>query len=136
MEKKRIEEEKEIKNNIEEVNTKIEDKFNVIKNSCAKNEKSDLLKKLIQENNTKEEYILSYLLFFQNKFNKTEFQEILNKNEFCISDYNYKKYFQQISPRIKNSTDKIIDLISLIKDKDLIKIDDKVNFITKNIFSS
>ena len=134
MEKKGIEEKKEINNNIEEVNTKIEDKFNTIENSLDENEKSDLLKKLIQENNTKEEYILSYLLFFQNKFNKTEFQEILKKNEFCISDYNYKKYFQQIYPRIKNSRDKIIDLISLIKDKDLIKIDDKVNFIT-NLFS-
>ena len=128
MEKKEFEVEKEINNNIREVNSKIEDKFNEIKKSIDENEKSDLLKELIQENNTKEEYILFYLLFFQKKFNKTEFQEILNKNEICISDYNYKKYFQQNYPRTKNSRDKII---ALIKDKDLIKIDDKLNFITK-----
>ena len=131
MEKEDIEQQNEFNNNIKEINSKIEDKFNKIKNTHDENEKSILLKELIQENNTKEEYILFYLLFIQPKLDKIEFQKIINENEICISDNNYKKYFQEKYPREKNSRDKIIELISLIKNGILTKTNDKINFIER-----
>ena len=131
MEKKDIEEENEFDNNIEEVNSKIEDKFNTIKNTHNENEKSILLKELVQENNTKEEYILYYLLFIQKKIDIIEFQKIINENEICISDYKYKEYFQEKYPRTKNSRYKIIELISLLKNEILTKTIEKINFISK-----
>ena len=69
---------------------RLNEKYQRIQKSKDKNEKIVLYNQLLKEDNTNEEYILSYLLFIEN-YNNKDFENILKEKQIYISDINYKK---------------------------------------------
>ena len=111
-------------------NQRIKNEFEIIKITKDPEEKLKLFKKLIEENNVEEEYILSYLLFIKGQFQEKEYIKILRKNQVCISNFNYNKYFQNDEKR-ENAQKKILDYITLIENSKTEKFEEKILFMSK-----
>ena len=109
---------------------RLNEKYQRIQKSKDKNEKIVLYNQLLKEDNTNEEYILSYLLFIEN-YNNKDFENILKEKQIYISDINYKKYFKKYSNIRESARIKFINFINLIKDIELHKEDDKKNLLNK-----
>ena len=94
--------------------------FNKIENKQIE----DLYKELLARNNTKERYMLSYLLFLQ-KTNKEKFEHILKEKQHYISEENYDKYFGGVIEDRKCARKKFLYLIDLLANCSLNSIPEK-----------
>lgn len=110
--------EQKILDKIYEYKRQIEELTKKAKESSYTEEKVRLYKQILEIDNTKEEYVLQYLLCLEQtdkiqEEDKPTFKEELWKLEICISDGNYDKYFKNIE-RI-NARNKILNFMNLIK---------------------
>ena len=89
--------------------------------------------KILELDNTKEDYALNYLLCIkksiQNKINTKYFEDELRKYEICISDKAYIENFSEF-PR-KNAVKKILDFIDIIKKSSTENDEEKSSLINK-----
>ena len=106
--------------------------FKTIQNSKDEKIKNELFQKLLNEDDINEEYIISYLLFI--KKDKINFITKLKEKENCISDSNYKKYFEKYTGPRKGAKIKIINFINLIKNCELDSKDDKIKLFSQIFF--
>ena len=90
--------------------------------------------KILELDNTKEDYALNYLLCIkksiQNKISTKYFEDELRKYEICISDKAYIENFSDF-PR-KNAVKKILDFIDIIKNSST-ENDNQKSLIIQNI---
>jgi hypothetical protein len=100
---------------------------------CSDNfEKKYLYNKILNIDNTNEQYVLDYLKCIKemtdiNEFKKEDLEKELNKYEICLSDSNYNENFKMI-PRI-NARQKFLNFINYIKDCTFDTNEQKTNII-------
>ena len=116
------EEQKKISEKINVYKNKINELLNNIEKSTNIDDKIDLYRKILSLDNTKENYVLHYLLLLKEQKEKT-FKDELGKFQVCITDKTYNKYFSEY-PRI-NSKQNILNFINLIKNSPIKKNEDK-----------
>ena len=122
------EQKKQISDKINKYKNEIEQILAKIKNSEKIGDKIDLYQKILNIDNTKELYVLDYLLCLKqsvegNQSDKNYFKTELNKLQLCISDKNYLKHFSEY-PR-KNARQKILNFIDIIKNSSFTNDKDK-----------
>ena len=122
------EQKKQISDKIYKYKNEIEQILAKIKNSEKIGDKIDLYQKILNIDNTKELYVLDYLLCLKqsvegNQSDKNYFKTELNKLQLCISDKNYLKHFSEY-PR-KNARQKILNFINIIKNSSFTNDKDK-----------
>ena len=97
----------------------------------------ELYQKLLEKNDTNEDYNLRYLLFMKEYFNN-EFKDILMKRQLFISEKNYNKYFKDEIPERKTAREKFLSFfeylrkINLQENKDKFLLLDYLLTIAKN----
>ena len=122
------EQKKQISDKINKYKNEIEQILAKIKNSEKIGDKIDLYQKILNIDNTKELYVLDYLLCLKqsiegNQSDKNYFKTELNRLQLCISDKNYLKHFSEY-PR-KNARQKIVNFIDIIKNSSFTNDKDK-----------
>lgn len=114
---------------LDENSQKNEDFFNKIENKQIE----DLYKELLARNDTKEKYVLSYLLFLK-KTDQEKFEHILKERQHYISEENYNKYFGGVIENRKCAREKFLNLIDLLANCSLNSIPGKGTFNLNLIF--
>ena len=111
-------------NEVEKNSQKTEELFDKITEKEENKQIEDLYKQLMARNDTKEEYILSYLLFLK-KTDEEKFNLILIEKQHYISEENYDKNFDGIIEDRKCARQKFLDLIELLANCSLDSIPEK-----------
>lgn len=130
------EEKKIISEEINKYKTEINNILIEIGKTTLVGDKINLYQKILNLDNTKEDYVLNYLLCLEKTVGKEEtekkyFRKELNRLQICISDKKYNQYFKEY-PR-KNARQKFLDFINLIKDSSIQNDKDKSIIISKII---
>ena len=130
------EQQKKISEEINKYKTEITQILIEINKSTIIEDKIDLYQKILSLDNTKEDYVIHYLLCLKEALGEEEkdekyFQKELNRLQICISDKKYNQHFKEY-PR-KNARQKILDFINLIKDSSFKEDNDKSLLISKII---
>ena len=107
------EEQNQLSKKINEHKNKINELLIKIKNTKFDYDKIDLYREILKLDNTKEVYVLDYLLLLQ-KYDQKTFETVLEKFQVCLSDKIYNTYFSQY--KRTNARQKILNFINLIKD--------------------
>ena len=110
---KSTDEQEKISEIINENKNKINELLIKIKEAKFDDDKIDLYRKILNIDNTKEDYILEYLLLLK-KINEKNFIDELERFSICISEMRYRQHFKQYSRT--NARESIINFINLIKD--------------------
>ena len=122
------ENQKKLSEIINEHKNKINELLITIEKSKFDDDKIDLYRKILNLDNTKENYVLNYLLLLK-KNHKETLKNELERLQVCLSDKAYSLYFKKY-PRI-NARQNILNLINLIKVSPIKNDEDKSNIISR-----
>ena len=114
---------------ISKYDKEVEEIFNKIKHTKENEVKLKLYKQLLTKNDTKEEYILSYLLFIK-EYDKINFTNILIEKQLYISEKNYEKYFKDDIKNRKCIRIKFLNLFEFLKNSPIKTLSEKNKILT------